>query len=175
MREDGYDDESIKSRLKSDMDSFAMEYDNMRKVVHTNIVNCDDIEYVTNTDGSEEDDKTVGVQGAGTKTTYNNDVNNAFEYEAHKTKKTTSHFIENVKEKVNGTAKGCLIGIGLLYGLGAFSLTIMAIVATISAASNNDWSNIGMNWTIAELWDAPLLICLLISSISEARDKKSKK
>ena len=51
MREDGYDDESIKSRLKSDMDTFAMEYDNMRKVVHTNIVNCDDIEYVTNTDG----------------------------------------------------------------------------------------------------------------------------
>ena len=51
MREDGYDDESIKSRLKSDMDTFAMEYDNMRKVVHTNIVNCDDIEYVANTDG----------------------------------------------------------------------------------------------------------------------------
>ena len=51
MREDGYDDESIKSRLKSDMDTFAMEYDNMRKVVHTNIVNCDDIEYVANIDG----------------------------------------------------------------------------------------------------------------------------
>ena len=51
MREDGYDDESIKSRLKSDMDTFAMEYDNMRKVVHTNIVNCDDIEYEANEDG----------------------------------------------------------------------------------------------------------------------------
>ena len=121
--------------------------------------------------GSKEDDKTVGVQGTGTKTTYNNDVNNAFEYEAHKTKKTTSNFKEEVKEN----SKGCLITIGVIYGVCVFSLFVMAIVTTITAASNNDWSDIGTNWTVAGLFAAPLLICVLISSILEARDKKSKK
>lgn len=51
MRSEGYDDVSIKVRIKSDLDSFAKEYDNMRKLTHTNIVSSDDLEYRENPDG----------------------------------------------------------------------------------------------------------------------------
>lgn len=44
-RADGYDDASIKIRLKNELEAFAQEYSNMRKLTHTNIVNCDDMVY----------------------------------------------------------------------------------------------------------------------------------
>ena len=45
LRSEGYDDASIKKRFESDLGSFVKEYKNMRMLTHTNIVNCDDIEY----------------------------------------------------------------------------------------------------------------------------------
>lgn len=44
-RADGYDDESIRKRIREEVDNFSKEYSNMRKLTHTNIVKCDDIEY----------------------------------------------------------------------------------------------------------------------------------
>ena len=51
LRANGYDDESIRNRLRSDMVDFASEYKNMRKIAHANIVICDNIEYEVNPDG----------------------------------------------------------------------------------------------------------------------------
>lgn len=48
LRANGYNDVSIKQRLKSDLDSLSKEYSRMREVMHTNIVNCDDIEWEEN-------------------------------------------------------------------------------------------------------------------------------
>ena len=51
LRLEGYDDASIKKRFESDLGSFVKEYKNMRMLTHTNIVNCDDIEYEESADG----------------------------------------------------------------------------------------------------------------------------
>ncbi len=44
-RAEGYSDDSIRKHFKDELDAFSAEYNNMRKLTHTNIVNCDDIEY----------------------------------------------------------------------------------------------------------------------------------
>ena len=51
LRSEGYDDASFKKRFESDLGSFVKEYKNMRMLTHTNIVNCDDIEYEESADG----------------------------------------------------------------------------------------------------------------------------
>ena len=51
MQSEGYDEVSIKARIRSDLDSFAKEYDYMRSLTHTNIVSSDDLEYRENPDG----------------------------------------------------------------------------------------------------------------------------
>ena len=53
LRANGYDDYSIQRRIKATVDEFSEEYNNMRKLTHTNIVNCDDIQ-------SERDDNGFG-------------------------------------------------------------------------------------------------------------------
>ena len=51
MQSEGYDEVSIKARIRSELDSFAKEYDYMRSLTHTNIVSSDDLEYRENPDG----------------------------------------------------------------------------------------------------------------------------
>ena len=51
MRSEGYDDDSIKQRMKADLRSFSNEYKSMRTLVHTNIVNCDDMQYEADENG----------------------------------------------------------------------------------------------------------------------------
>lgn len=51
LRANGYDDASIKTRLRSELNSFSEEYSNMRKLTHTNVVKCDDIEYESDSSG----------------------------------------------------------------------------------------------------------------------------
>lgn len=51
MRAEGYDDASIRRRMKSELEAFSAEYSNMRKLTHTNIVNCDDIEWEADSNG----------------------------------------------------------------------------------------------------------------------------
>lgn len=114
--------------------------------------------------GSEEDDKTVGVQGTGTKTTYNNNVNNAFEHEDYKTQDTTS--------KPKGKGMGCGGVIAIIFGGIGFFMILYAILGTISSALNNDWSNIEVPWITAAVLIA---LGFLIGGISNVIDKKSKK
>ena len=40
-RAEGYSDDSIRKHFKDELDAFSAEYNNMRKLTHTNIVNCD--------------------------------------------------------------------------------------------------------------------------------------
>ena len=117
------------------------------------------------TNGSEEDDKTVGVQGTGTKTSYNNNVNNAFEHEDYKTQDTTS--------KPKGKGMGCVGVIAIILGILGFFMLLPAIGSTISAAVNNDWSgHVEVPWITAGVL---IGLGFLFGGISDAIDKKSKK
>ncbi len=51
LRASGYSDNDIRVRIRSDFDHLTAEYDRMRQLVHTNIVNCDDLAYEASADG----------------------------------------------------------------------------------------------------------------------------
>lgn len=51
LRANSYSDNDIRERIRSDFDSLTAEYDRMKKLIHTNIVNCNDFEYEASADG----------------------------------------------------------------------------------------------------------------------------
>ena len=51
LRANSYSDNDIRERIRSDFDNLTAEYDRMKKLIHTNIVNCNDFEYEASADG----------------------------------------------------------------------------------------------------------------------------
>lgn len=51
LKASGYSENDIRARIRSDFDYVTAEYDRMRQLIHTNIVNCDDLAYEASADG----------------------------------------------------------------------------------------------------------------------------